>query len=87
MTHDPDFEIVIEATGCIVGEHDVRQWFTKVSLEQARDTYRVVEGIIETRQAMQPKRARRKDAGKPRPAERTRMLDENPIDLKELGKP
>ena len=47
-------------------EYDVRRWFMAVDLEQAQDTFRVVEGIIETRQAMQPKRARRKDAGKPR---------------------
>ena len=49
-----------------IDEHDIRQWFKTVDLEQAQDTFRVVEGIIETRQAMQPKRARRKDAGKPR---------------------
>ena len=47
-------------------EYDIRRWFMAAELEQAIDTFRVVEGIIETRQSMQPKRARRKDAGKPR---------------------
>ena len=68
-------------------EYDIRRWFMAAELEQAADTFRVVEGIIETRQAMQPKRARRKDAGVKRAAERTRMLDEEPIDLKDLGPP
>ena len=71
----------------VLEEHHVRDWFKHVDLAQARDTLNVCEGIYEMRLEAQPKRARRKDAGKPRPAERTRMLDENPIDLKELGKP
>lgn len=33
---------------------------------QATDTFHVIAGIIETRQAMQRIRARRKDAGKSR---------------------
>ena len=49
-----------------IDEHDIRQWFKTVDLAQARDTLNVCEGIIETRQSMQPKRARRKDAGKKR---------------------
>jgi hypothetical protein len=47
-------------------EADIRQWFKTVELAQARDTFRVVEGILEMREASKPKRVRRKDAGKPR---------------------
>jgi len=32
-----------------IDERDVRLWFMKTDLEQAEDTFRVVEGIIETR--------------------------------------
>jgi hypothetical protein len=46
-----------------IEEYDIRRWFMSVDLTQARDTFRVVEGIIETRESMQPKRKRRKDAG------------------------
>ena len=42
-------------------EFAVREWFKTVDIEQARDTFRVVEGILEMRSV--PKRARRKDAG------------------------
>jgi hypothetical protein len=59
-------------------ENDVCRWFMAVDIAQAQDTLNVVRGIIETRQAMQPKRARRKDAGKPR--------SQAPLDLKELTK-
>jgi len=59
MTHDGAIEQRID-------EYDVRAWFREVELKQAADTLRVCEGIIETRQIMQPKRARRKDAGKKR---------------------
>lgn len=62
-------------------EYDVRRWFMAAPLEEARDTFRVVEGIIETRTAMQPKRARRSDAGKPRETE------QQAINLREIGKP
>lgn len=44
-------------------EYEIRRWFMAVDIEQARDTFRVVEGIIETRLEMQPKRMRRSDAG------------------------
>jgi hypothetical protein len=44
-------------------EYEVRRWFMAVDIAQAVDTLNVVRGIIETRQAMQPRRARRKDAG------------------------
>jgi hypothetical protein len=47
-------------------EYEIRRWFKTVDLEQARDTFRVVEGILEMRAVA--KRARRKDAGKPRDA-------------------
>lgn len=53
-------------------EMDVRNWFARVPLEQARDTYRVVEGILQVRMEAQPLnrsrtgRAVRKDAGAPR---------------------
>ena len=38
-----------------IDEHDIRQWFKTVDLELARDILNVCEGIIETRQSMQPK--------------------------------
>lgn len=47
-------------------EYDVRRWFMTVDLAQAEDTYRVIEGILETRREFQPKRKRRSDAGQPR---------------------
>lgn len=61
-------------------EFDIRAWFMKVDLEQARDTFRVVEGIIQTREQFAPKRRTRKDAGKKRDD------GQQPIDLKEIGK-
>jgi hypothetical protein len=61
-------------------EFDIRMWFMKVDLAQAQDTFRVVEGIIQTREQFQPKRKRRKDAGKPRDD------GQQPIDLKEIAK-
>lgn len=60
-------------------EHEIRRWFMAADLEQARDTFRVVEGIIETRTEMQPKRKRRSDAGQPH-------TEEQALDLRELGK-
>jgi len=47
-------------------EMDVRMWFAKIPLEQARDTYRVVEGILQVRMEAQPeprKRKKRSDSG------------------------
>jgi hypothetical protein len=44
-------------------ELDIRHWFCAVDLEQALDTFRVVEGILQARQEAQPKRKRRSDAG------------------------
>lgn len=62
-------------------EWQIRRWFMAAPIEEARDTFRVVEGIIETRTEMQPKRQRRSDAGKPRTA------SDQVLDLRELGKP
>jgi hypothetical protein len=47
-------------------EYDIRQWFIHTELEQAQDTFRVVEGIMEARSVDQPKRKRRSDAGQKR---------------------
>lgn len=47
-------------------ERDIRVWFCKADLDQALDTFRVVEGILQARQEAQPVRKRRRDAGKPR---------------------
>lgn len=47
-------------------ERAIRLWFMQTDLEQAEDTFRVVEGIIETRKEFQPKRKKRSDAGQPR---------------------
>ena len=47
-------------------EWDVRKWFCAVDLEQAEDTFRVVEGILQARREAQPvvkQRKRRSDAG------------------------
>jgi hypothetical protein len=44
-------------------EYDIRQWFMHVELQQAEDTMRVAEVIIEMRQSVKPKRKRRSDAG------------------------
>ena len=49
-----------------IDERDIRLWFMKTDLEQAEDTFRVVEGIIETRKEFQPKRKKRSDAGQQR---------------------
>lgn len=45
-------------------EMDVREWFKTVDVEQARDTFRVVEGILEMRGTA---RKRRKDTGTKKP--------------------
>lgn len=58
---------VVFIDGKPISEWDVRQWFTFVELEQAHDTLRSAGVIIDTRETLKPKRARRKDAGKPRP--------------------
>ncbi len=47
-----------------IDEMDVRLWFMKTELEQAEDTFRVVEGILQTRKEYQPTRKKRSDAGK-----------------------
>jgi hypothetical protein len=48
-----------------VTEFEIREWFKTVDLQQAWDTFRVAEGILEMRGSQ---RKRRKDAGKPRQA-------------------
>lgn len=58
-----------------IDEREIRLWFMQTDLEQAIDTFRVVEGIIETRKEFQPTRKKRSDAGKPKQ-----------IELKEPGK-
>jgi|HubBroStandDraft_3_1064219.scaffolds.fasta_scaffold373351_2 hypothetical protein len=62
-----------------IDERDVRIWFMKADLDQAKDTFRVIEGIIQTREEYQPKRKKRSDAGKSRDGQEV-------IDLKEIGK-
>jgi hypothetical protein len=47
-------------------EFDIRRWFSVAPLEDAKDTARVIEGIIEGRLAAEPKRKRRSDAGQSR---------------------
>ena len=49
-----------------IDEYTIRQWFVTTELEQARDTLRVCEGIIQARLEAQPKRKQRSDAGKTR---------------------
>jgi hypothetical protein len=63
-----------------IDEYEIRQWFMTVDLEQARDTFRVVEGILQTREQFQPKRKKRSDAGK------SRNESQELIDLKEITK-
>ena len=70
-----------EDDGVVIGgntlhEDDIRQWFTHVGLEQAIDTHRAVMVIIETRMALKPKRARRKDAGVKRQTQSERIQEE-----------
>jgi len=50
----------------VMDEYDVRRWFMTADLEQAQDTFRVVEGILQAREYGTPKRKRRSDAGQPR---------------------
>jgi hypothetical protein len=54
-----------------VEEHHVREWFKTVDIEQARDTFRVVEGILEMRGTG---RKRRKDAGRTR---QVKLIEDN----------
>lgn len=63
----------------LIDEMDVREWFKHVDLEQARDTFRVVEGILEMRSERSASgRRRRKDAGKPRDPKESLPLIGNP---------
>lgn len=60
----PNVHTFTEKTG-LIDEQDIREWFKTVDIEQARDTFRVVEGILEMRGTG---RKRRKDAGRTRAA-------------------
>ena len=53
-------------------EMDVREWFKTTELEQARDTFRVVEGILEMRGTG---RKRRKDAGTKREPSHQQIIE------------
>ena len=53
-----------------IEEIDIRYWFARIELEQAIDTFRVVEGILLARKEAQPKRKRRSDAGQSRDKDR-----------------
>jgi hypothetical protein len=78
-----------ERTIAEMDERDVRTWFMKVDLAQARDTYRVVEGILETREQFQPKRKQRSDKGKVRTSGSDvngGEFEQQPIDLREIAK-
>ena len=59
-------KLTIASVGTEIDEQDIRRWFLCVDLEQAHDTWNVCGGIIDARRMAAPKRARRKDAGKPR---------------------
>lgn len=63
-----------------IDEMDIRIWFMETDLDQVRDTFRVVEGIIQTREEYQPKRKQRSDVGK------KRNDAQQPIDLREITK-
>ena len=51
-----------------IEEIDIRAWFCTVDLDQAEDTYRVVEGILLGRRAGVPAKKTRSDKGKSRKA-------------------
>jgi hypothetical protein len=59
-------------------EYDIRRWFIAVPLEEASDTFKVLEGILEARTLAQPTRKRRRDAGTTR--------TQQTIDLREPAK-
>ena len=56
----------------MLDEMDIRQWFKTVDIEQARDTFRVVEGILEMRGTG---RKRRKDAGAKREPSQRQIIE------------
>ena len=63
-------------------EWHVRRWFCSIDLEQAEDTFRVVEGILQARREARPavkQRKRRSDAG----VSRSQQLDEKAKELNE----
>jgi hypothetical protein len=71
-------KLTIASVSAEIDEDDIRRWFHCVDLQQAADMLNVCEGIVEARSLMAPKRARRKDAGKPR--------NEQTLDLREPAK-
>lgn len=58
-----------------IEEIDIRYWFARVELEQALDTFRVVEGILLARKEAQPKRKTRADKGTKRNDEQDILID------------
>jgi hypothetical protein len=69
MPNDPLITVTLSngvQVEAALDEYAVRQWFRKVTLDEAIDTHRVVMGIIEARMDFRPQRKRRKDAGRPR---------------------
>lgn len=59
----------------MLDEYSIRQWFMQVALDQASDTLNVCKGIVETREAMQPKRKQRSDAGKARAEQQIKLTE------------
>jgi len=56
-------------------ERDIRMWFARTDLDQARDTFHVCEGIIQARMEAQPRRRERSDKGTKRKAEQPSLLE------------
>ena len=52
-------DLIVVQSGVSVDRIDVMDWFKAVNLEQARDVFHVVEGILEMRRQTVPKRKRR----------------------------
>lgn len=52
-------DLIVVQSGVSVDRIDVMDWFKAVNLEQARDVFHVVEGILEMRRLTVPKRKRR----------------------------
>lgn len=46
-----------------IEEYDIRMWFARTDLDQARDTFHVCEGILQARMEAQPRRRERSDKG------------------------
>ena len=73
---------------CPVSDRDVRMWFMTTDLTRARDAFRVVEGILQTREQFQPKRKPRSDAGaKRKPRREPPPFDRSREDMREPADP